>query len=254
MEMQEKPKNYNQKEDSSTSSQPYNQNLQSSQSFPAPQASSPPLPQIFSQDSAERRFSKNDLVDILDKAWLFNEAEKTSQSRREAIFYETREDANDLSMTYLYHRAESLNISKEQIDKVISLYHPSNEEQFAHLQQLGAHPTKRLVLSKYLRELLNSLRNTFPLDKFKSSPNYIKNFFSIYRIKEVEKEERFLFWKWKIKEEEKEEIAEYNVNTKALIIYDKDFTTATAKKLKELQKEFNLFESINYEYTVGSYL
>jgi len=157
-------------------------------------------------------------------------------------------------MTYLYHRAESLNIPKEQIDKVISLYHPSNEEQFAHLQQLGAHPTKRLVLSKYLRELLNSLRNTFPLDKFKSSPNYIKNFFSIYRIKEVEKEERFLFWKWKIKEEEKEEIAEYNVNTKALIIYDKDFTTATAKKLKELQKEFNLFESINYEYTVGSYL
>src|SRR3989344_5392312 len=167
MEMQEKPKNYNQKEDSSTSSQPYNQNLQSSQSFPAPQASSPPLPQIFSQDSAERRFSKNDLVDILDKAWLFNEAEKTSQSRREAIFYETREDANDLSMTYLYHRAESLNISKEQIDKVISLYHPSNEEQFAQLQQLGAHPSMNSMRSKYETELSSSLRNTFPLDEFK---------------------------------------------------------------------------------------
>ena len=58
MEMQEKPKNYKQKEDSSTSSQPYNQNPQLSQSFPAPQDSPLSLPKIFSQDSAERRFSK----------------------------------------------------------------------------------------------------------------------------------------------------------------------------------------------------
>ncbi len=226
------------KEDSS--SQPYTPQIPSS----PPQPSD--LSQILNQDK-DQRFSKTDLVAILDKAWLLNEAEKTYEERQKAIAEEIPNGQEHmLPLSYLYHRAECLGIPKEQVNKVLDIYYLSDEEQLTLLGNIDAKPNVRLIEDKYQREILKSLQKSFPFDKFKW------DCIRLYRIKEYEVEKRFLWWKWKTIKYEEEKLATLSVDYgRFLNIFHKDFVSAASEKFKKLQEKFKLINEINYYYPVG---
>lgn len=255
MQMQEQKPNYQYKNQEN----PEQDSSPSSEYCPTSNPQSADLSQILNQESTERHFSKNDLVDILDKAWLLNEALKTSQQRRETLASEIpSEQASPLPLSYLYHRAESLNISREQINKIINIYYSSDEEQFAKLQSIDAKPSFELIKRKYVKELLQSLHETFPMEEFSFHECY-----DFYRIKKTKKQGRFLFWRWEKIIKHETQLAKLFLNDPIYVtrkdcvyihILDKDFTIATAKKIKELGEKFNEYIKdtfVQYNYPLG---
>ncbi len=114
----------------------------------------------------KRMIARDELVDILSQAGAMQELAQRKMADSELTAKLDLSD--DVDMGTLYEMAQSLGITREYVDQVVDMKHPSIDEQLRILDRMGVNPEGSVLIDKYAEDLLYALKIAYPLDKFKA--------------------------------------------------------------------------------------